>query len=163
MLRPRADHLNLSFYPFFFFLLFFCFVQEVQHLTGGPLPSIGNPSTKVSTLPCQPLQIDAGLLFWFSPQISRHTVEGLSALLINHLKSGLPWLCVLQSSRRLNTHKGADGERSFYPAFTVALDLSTGQGLAVQVLKELLRSVSCFLEVSSIFTAALFSSVLKCL
>lgn len=88
-----TDHLNISFslclyvffFPFFSLFSFFPFAQKAHHLTAGQLPSIWNlGSTKVSTFPCQPQQIDAGLLFWFSPQISRHTVEGLLALLINH-------------------------------------------------------------------------------
>lgn len=49
----------------------------------------------------------------------------------------------------------------FRPELAVALDLSTGQGLALHVLEELLTSVFCFLEVlrgSSVFTPALFIS-----
>lgn len=60
--------------------------------------------------------------------------------------------------KRQNTDVG--GQSSFCPAFTVTLDLSIRQGLALHVLKELLKSF-CVLEelrFSSLWTPALFIS-----
>lgn len=138
--------------------------KRCTSLTVLRLASIENPSTKVLTVSCQPLQTNAAPLFRFRPQISGHIVGGhfLYRLTIRS-QARASFACPAKFTQRQNTHRVVDGEIGFCPAVAETLDLSAAQGLVVQLLKELLRSVSCFLEASSIFTAALFSSALKCL